>query len=227
MTRGFEGRLHPRHVRTIHNPNTNDDIANHTRAASKAHSLWECSKLSTGHQPREAERGRTLEEGLVPNPGDCSTYFVGRIRDTRQGRAKSRSKSRRRSLKPKHDRTSRSRFCILLHDIPYISLSMWASSNLRRPLLRRVIPKLFGLSCHHHQWCLPWSITNSQKGIARRSNSAILGRSPKLAQSIILCLSQGISTEGSTTRRPERVPIQCIFTFLPLYFLLKRQYKEV
>jgi hypothetical protein len=30
MTRGFEGRLHPRHVRTIHNPNTNDDRANHT-----------------------------------------------------------------------------------------------------------------------------------------------------------------------------------------------------
>jgi hypothetical protein len=30
MTRGFGGRFHPRHVRTIHNPNTNDDRANHT-----------------------------------------------------------------------------------------------------------------------------------------------------------------------------------------------------
>jgi hypothetical protein len=30
MTRGFGGRLHPRHVRTIQNPNTNDDMANHT-----------------------------------------------------------------------------------------------------------------------------------------------------------------------------------------------------
>jgi hypothetical protein len=30
MTRGFGGRLHPRHVRTIHNPNTNDDMTNHT-----------------------------------------------------------------------------------------------------------------------------------------------------------------------------------------------------
>jgi uncharacterized protein Usg len=28
MTRGFGGRLHPRHVRTIHNPNANDDRAN-------------------------------------------------------------------------------------------------------------------------------------------------------------------------------------------------------
>jgi fructose-1,6-bisphosphatase len=31
MTRGFGGRFHPRHVRTIHNPITNDDRANHTQ----------------------------------------------------------------------------------------------------------------------------------------------------------------------------------------------------
>jgi hypothetical protein len=35
MTRGFRGRLHPRHVRTIHNPNTNDDRANHTEQLAK------------------------------------------------------------------------------------------------------------------------------------------------------------------------------------------------
>jgi hypothetical protein len=33
MTRGFRGRLHPRHVRTIHNPNTNYDRANHTQSS--------------------------------------------------------------------------------------------------------------------------------------------------------------------------------------------------
>jgi hypothetical protein len=31
MARGFEGRLHPRHVRTIHNPNSSDDRGNHTQ----------------------------------------------------------------------------------------------------------------------------------------------------------------------------------------------------
>jgi hypothetical protein len=30
MTRGFGGRLHPRLVRMMHNPNTNDDRVNHT-----------------------------------------------------------------------------------------------------------------------------------------------------------------------------------------------------
>jgi hypothetical protein len=64
------------------------------------------------------------------------------------------------------------------------------------PLLRRVTPRPPRLSCHHrHHWRLPQSITNNQKGIARLSNSATLGRNPKLAQSTTLCPSQGISTE--------------------------------
>jgi hypothetical protein len=31
MTRDFRGRLHPSHVRTIHNPSSNDDSGNHTQ----------------------------------------------------------------------------------------------------------------------------------------------------------------------------------------------------
>jgi hypothetical protein len=31
MTRGFGGRLHPRHVRTIHNTNSSDDMGSHTQ----------------------------------------------------------------------------------------------------------------------------------------------------------------------------------------------------
>jgi hypothetical protein len=33
MTRGFRGRLHPRHIKTIHNPNANDDRANNARSS--------------------------------------------------------------------------------------------------------------------------------------------------------------------------------------------------
>jgi hypothetical protein len=31
MTRGFRGRLHPRHVRTIHNPSSGDNRGNHSQ----------------------------------------------------------------------------------------------------------------------------------------------------------------------------------------------------
>jgi hypothetical protein len=30
MTRGFGGILHPRHAKTVHNPNSSDDRGNHT-----------------------------------------------------------------------------------------------------------------------------------------------------------------------------------------------------
>jgi hypothetical protein len=156
MTRGFGGRLHPMHVRTIHNPNTNDDRAYHTQ--SSQHNSQFLRMQQTFYRPL-AQRGRgreASEEGMIISPGDCSAYSMGKIRDTRQGRAKSRSKSRRKSLKPKHDRTRRSRSCIALHAILHISLIMWAINSLRRPLLRRVTPKPPRLSCHHrYHWRLP------------------------------------------------------------------------
>jgi hypothetical protein len=162
MTRGFRGRLHPRHVRTIHNPNSNDDRANHTQ--NSQHNSQSSGMQQTSYRP-PAPRGRggeASEEGMVISPGNNSAYSAAKTRDTPQGRAKSRSRSRRKSLKPKHDRTSRSRSCILLRATLRISRSTWAINSLRLLLLRQVIPKLPGLSCHHHHhWRLPRFIINS------------------------------------------------------------------
>jgi hypothetical protein len=66
------------------------------KATNQADNLQECNKPLTGHQFQEVEKEEASEEGLALNPGDCSAYSVGRIRDTQQGRAKSRSKSKRR-----------------------------------------------------------------------------------------------------------------------------------
>jgi hypothetical protein len=136
MTRGFEGRLHPRHVRMIHNLSSSDDMGNHTQGHQ--HISQSSGAQQSSFRP-PAPRGRGKEaskEDMVISPGNCSAYFVGKIRDTRQGCAKSRSRNRRKSLKPKHDRTRRSRSCILLHVILHISWSMWAINSLRLLLLR-------------------------------------------------------------------------------------------
>jgi hypothetical protein len=55
MTRGFRGRLHPGMSKRSTIPTQMMTGPIIPRAASKAHSLRECSKLPTGHQPREAE----------------------------------------------------------------------------------------------------------------------------------------------------------------------------
>jgi hypothetical protein len=100
------------------------------------------NKVPSGHQLQEAEGVEASEEDMVISLGGCSAYSMAKIRDTRQGRAKSRSKSRRKSLKPKHGRTRWSRSCILLHAIHHISQSMWAINSLRLLLLRQVTPKI-------------------------------------------------------------------------------------
>jgi hypothetical protein len=66
------------------------------KKANKARNLQECSKPLTGHQLQEAEGEDASEEGSTLSPRDCFAYSARRTRDTQQGRAKSRSKSRRR-----------------------------------------------------------------------------------------------------------------------------------
>jgi hypothetical protein len=121
MTRGFRGRLHPRHVRTIHNPNTNDDRANHTQSSQQRSQSSGMQQTSYRPPALRDRGGGALEEGLVLNPGDCSAYSVGGIRDTPQGCAKSQSKSRRRLLKLKHGRTIEAGLHIASCYSPYIS----------------------------------------------------------------------------------------------------------
>jgi hypothetical protein len=125
MTRGFGGRLHPKHVRTIHNPNANDDRAN--KAQSSQHNSQSSGMQQTSYRP-QAPRGRggeaLAEEGMVISPGNCSTYSLARTRDTQRGHAKSRSKSKRKLLKLRHDRVSQSRSCTLLRATRYISRNM-------------------------------------------------------------------------------------------------------
>jgi hypothetical protein len=122
MTRGFGGRLHPRHVRTIHNPNANDERANNAQSSHHSSQSSGMQQTFTDHQLREAEEGEaSVEESMVISPGNCSAFSVTRTRDTQRGRARSRSKSKRKLLKPRHNRISRSRSCILLRATLHIS----------------------------------------------------------------------------------------------------------
>jgi hypothetical protein len=55
MARGFGGRFHPRHVRSIHNPSASDDRGNHTQA--QQHSSQSSGVQQSSFRP-PAPRGR-------------------------------------------------------------------------------------------------------------------------------------------------------------------------
>jgi hypothetical protein len=227
MTRGFRGRLHPKHVRMIHNPNTNDDRANRTQSSQQ--SSQSSGVQQTFYRPPapRGRGGRSFGRRYGNQPRGLFYQFCGedkghttRTCQVTIQKQKETAEAEARQNQPKQVLHTASCYS------PYIP--EYVGNQQPTTSIASASHSQASWAHHHrHHWRLPWSITNSQKGITRLSNSTTFGRSPKLAQSITLCPSQGISTEGGTSFRPKSVLIQCIFTFLPLYFLRKRQYTEV
>jgi hypothetical protein len=87
MTRGFGGRFHPRHVRTIHNPSQNEDKNSHNQVQQSNSQSTGVTRVPLDHQPQEAEEEEALEEDTTPNQEDYSACHVERIRDTQQSAA--------------------------------------------------------------------------------------------------------------------------------------------
>jgi hypothetical protein len=78
MTRGFGGRLHPRHVWSIHNSNANDERANN--AQSSHHSSQSSSMQQTSYRPPalRGRGGRSFSGGRFGNqPRKLYCLFYG------------------------------------------------------------------------------------------------------------------------------------------------------
>jgi hypothetical protein len=124
MARGFEGRFHPRHVRSIHNATSSDDRGNNTQRQQHSSQLSGANKVLSGHRLQEVEGVETLEEVMEISSGKCFVCSAVKIRGTPQERAKLRFRSRKKLPKLKHGRISRSRFFIPLRATLPTSRSM-------------------------------------------------------------------------------------------------------
>jgi hypothetical protein len=201
MTRGFGGRIHSRHVRSIHNSTQSDD-----RGSQRQRPQY--TSQSSGQQQSSfrplAPRGRgarASEEDMGISPGRSTTYFVVKTRATLQECAKSPSKSRRRSQKPKPGKVNRSRSCTLLRVTHPTYQNMWVII-LQLLLLWLVSHRLLGRSFHlRHHYNLPIHEVSSQKGANRPIINEISGRNTKLTQSTVLCQNQNTSIERYPTSK--------------------------
>jgi hypothetical protein len=93
---------------------------------------------------------------------------------------------------------------------------MWVTI-LQLLLLRLASHRHHGNSlhlCHHYNLHIHGA--SSQKGANRPTNNEISGRSPKLAQSTVLCQNRSISIKRYPTPGT-------IFTFIVILFLTKEQ----
>jgi hypothetical protein len=94
------------------------------KGSNIAPSLQGHNKVPSDHQPQGVEAAETLEEDTKISLEDYTAYFVAKTRATPQELAKSPFKSKRRLIKLRHDRISRSRSYILPHAILPMSQSM-------------------------------------------------------------------------------------------------------
>jgi hypothetical protein len=214
MTRGLRGRIHPRHVGSIHNSSQSEEAS--FKGHIIAHNPQGNRKALSGHQPQGAEATGASKEGMGISLESSIVYFVVKTRATLQEHARLPFRSRRRLLKKRHDRISRSKSYILLRATLPIYQNMWVI-NLQLLLLQQVIHKLPGPSSHYHHHChLLTPEANSQKGTSTPNSSATSVTSPKLVQSIALYQNRSIYTEEYPTFD---VPL----SFMPFYFLYEKQ----
>ena len=169
------------------------------RGRSILHNLRGCNKALSGRQLQEAEAPGASEEDMGISPGRSTAYFVVKTRAILQECAKSPSKSRRRSQKPKPGKINRSRSYILLRVTHPTYQNMWVII-LQLLLIQLVSHRLPGHSFHlRRHYNLPIHEVSSQKGANRPISSEISGRNPKLAQSTVLCQSQSTYIERYPT----------------------------
>jgi hypothetical protein len=96
MTRGFGGRIHPRHVRSIHNSlrvTTKEVIP---RGRNTPHNLRSNNKALSGHQLQGAEAPGASGEDLEISLERFTVYSMVRTRAILQECAKSPFRSKRR-----------------------------------------------------------------------------------------------------------------------------------
>jgi hypothetical protein len=87
------------------------------KGSNIAPSLQGHSKTSSDHQPQGVDAAETSEEDTEISLEDYTAYFAVKTRAIPQELVKSQFKSKRRLLKLRHGRISRSRSYILPHAI--------------------------------------------------------------------------------------------------------------
>jgi hypothetical protein len=154
------------------------------------------------------------EEDMGISPGKSIAYSVVKTRVTLQECDGLPFRSKKRLLKQKLRRTSRSRFYTLLRATLLTYQNMWAT-NLQLLLLRQAIHKLPGLSFHCHHLChLPILKASSQKDANTLNNNVTLGKSPKLVQSTALYQNRSTFTERYPTS-------ETLLSFMPFLLFYK------
>jgi hypothetical protein len=215
MTRGFGGRIHPKHVRSIHNSTQGDDRGQQQRPQ---HSSQASGQQQSSFRP-SAPRGRGARGfggrfGDQPRKIYCLFCGEDKGHTTRMchvtiQKQKEIAEAAAQQNQPKQ----------VMHTASYHSpyIPEYVGNHPAASVASASQPHA---SCHslhlRHHYNLHIYEASSQKGVNKLISSETSGRSPKLAQSTILCQSRSTSTERYPTPKT-------VFISIVIFFFNKEQ----
>jgi hypothetical protein len=218
MTRGFGGRLHPRHVRTIHNPSSSEDRGSHTQG-HQHNSQSSGTQQSSFRPPAPRGRGGRSFGGRYnsqPRRLFCLFYGEDKGHTTRTCQVTIQKQKEKAEAEARQNRLKH-----VLHTALCYSLYIPEYVGNQQPTV------LVALASHSPAaWALPPPplmaqlrlIIKSQKGTAKFNNSTMHAKSPKLGQSTALYLSRDTFTEAAQGLNQETfIHTQCNFYFSYFY----------
>jgi hypothetical protein len=195
LTRGFRGRIHTRHVRSIHSSSQNDDKGSQLQRPQHT-SQYSGQQQSSFRPPAPRGRGgRGFEGRYGDQPRKFYCLFCGEDKGHTTRTCQITILKQKEIAEAELGRISRSKSYILLRATLPTYQNMWAT-NLQLLLLRQAIHRLLGPSSHRHHYCnLLIPEASSQKGASTPNNNVNSGRNPKLVQSIVLYQNRSTYTE--------------------------------
>jgi hypothetical protein len=143
MTRGFGGRIHPRHVRSIHNSSQSDDRGSQFQRPQ--HSSQSSGQQQSSFRPPapRGRGGRGFRGRYGDQPRKLYCLFCGEDKGHTTRACQVTIQKQKEIAEAERDRISRSRFYILLRATLPTYQNTWVI-NLQLLLLWQVIHKLLG-----------------------------------------------------------------------------------
>jgi hypothetical protein len=186
MTRGFGGRIHPRHVRSIHSSSQNDDRGSQLqRPQQSSQSLGQQQSSFRPPAPR-CRGGRSFGGRYGDQPRKIYCLFCGEDKGHTTRTCQITIQKQKEIVEAEAWQNQPNRFYTLLRATLLTYRNMWAT-NLQLLLLRQAIHKLPGLNFYCHHLChLLILKASSQKGANTLNNNMTSGKSPELVQSTTL-----------------------------------------
>jgi hypothetical protein len=187
MTRGFGGRIHPRHVRSIHNSTQSDDKGSQPQR-SQYTSQSSGQQQSSFRPPAPRGRGaRGFGGRFGDHPRKIYCLFCGEDKGhtTRMCRI---TIQKQKKIAETEARQNQPKQVLHIASCHSSYIPEYVGNHPAVLLLRLAIRRLPGHNSHpHHHYNRPIPEASSEKGASTPNSNGSSGRSPKLAQSTVLC----------------------------------------